>query len=89
MTSKKSTGPLCQSCAYPLTATDRGSETDGTLSDDYCSGCYQEGEFTEPEITMKEMIEKNVPTTAETLNISIDEARVYLKSLMPTLKRWQ
>ncbi|MHA1979165.1 MAG: zinc ribbon domain-containing protein [Candidatus Hodarchaeales archaeon] len=89
-------GPLCQSCACPLDATDKGSEADGSISDDYCEVCYQEGEFTD-EFTMKEMIEKmseemienNKPTTAENLNITIDEARSYLRSLLPTLKRWQ
>ncbi|MHA2347894.1 MAG: zinc ribbon domain-containing protein [Candidatus Hodarchaeales archaeon] len=89
MHSKKPTKPLCQSCAYPLVESDKGSEADGSRNDDYCDGCYQEGEFTEPEIKIKEMIENNIPTTVEYLKISIDEARSYLRSLIPTLKRWR
>ena len=89
-------GPLCQSCACSLDATDKGSEADGSISDDYCEVCYQEGEYTD-EFTMKEMIEKmsdemiqkNNPTTIENHTITIDEARSYLRSLLPTLKRWQ
>ncbi|MHA1954648.1 MAG: zinc ribbon domain-containing protein [Candidatus Heimdallarchaeaceae archaeon] len=88
--------PLCQSCACSLDATDKGSEADGSISDDYCEVCYQEGKFTD-EFTMKEMIEKmseemiekNRPTTVANLTITIDEARSYLRSLLPTLKRWQ
>ncbi|MHA1992274.1 MAG: zinc ribbon domain-containing protein [Candidatus Hodarchaeales archaeon] len=86
---KKPTEPLCQSCAYPLDVSDKGSEADGSTSDDYCEDCYQEGDYTEPEINMKEMIEKTIPTTVETLKITIDEARSYLRSLIPTLKRWR
>ena len=90
MPSKKLTEPICQSCAMPLKIIDdRGTEADGTKCDDYCSGCYEVGEFTEPEITMKEMIEQSLSTTANTLEITIEEARAYLKSLFPTLKRWQ
>lgn len=90
MPSKKLTKPICQSCASPLkTLDDKGTETDGTRNNDYCSGCYEAGEFTEPEITMKEMIEQSISTTANTLDITIEEARTYLKSLFPTLQRWR
>ncbi|UCG01946.1 MAG: zinc ribbon domain-containing protein [Candidatus Heimdallarchaeota archaeon] len=90
MPSKKLSQPICQSCAVSLkTLDDKGTEADGTLCDDYCSGCYESGEFIEPEITMKEMIEQSVSTTANTLEITIEEARTYLISLFPTLKRWR
>ncbi len=88
MPNKTPSEPLCQSCAYPLATTEKGSEADGSVSEDYCGDCYHDGEFTE-ELTLKEMIEKNIPTTVENLNLTIDEARSYLVSLMPTLKRWQ
>lgn len=32
-----------------------GSEKDGSLSTIYCSSCYQNGEFTRPDITLEEM----------------------------------
>ncbi len=68
---------------------DKGTEADGTRCDDYCSSCYETGDFIEPEITMKEMIEQSLSNTAKDLDISIEEARSYLKSLFPTLKRWR
>jgi hypothetical protein len=72
-----------------ITLDDKGTEADGTPSDDYCCDCYEAGEFVEPEITLKEMIETSISTTAKELSISMDEARSYLESPLPTLKRWR
>ena len=36
---------------------DRGTEADGRSSVDYCVGCYPNGTFTEPNLTMARMIE--------------------------------
>lgn len=52
---------FCQSCAMPLELHGedvRGSEQDGTKSDYFCSYCYQNGQFTEPDITFEEMVSK-------------------------------
>ncbi|MCA9359985.1 zinc ribbon domain-containing protein [Candidatus Nomurabacteria bacterium] len=40
----------CQSCGYPLNKDPKGGGTnaDGTLSDKYCSMCYENGEFLNP-----------------------------------------
>ena len=90
MTSKKKIGPICQSCAVTLKKLERrGTEVDGTRCDEYCTDCYEAGEFIEPEITMKEMIELSLTTTAKELDITIEEAKNYLQSLFPTLKRWR
>jgi hypothetical protein len=35
-----------------------GTEADGTKSADYCSNCYQSGQFTEPDITAEGMVAK-------------------------------
>ena len=32
-----------------------GTEADGSLSQEYCSHCYQNGQFTMPNMTMTEM----------------------------------
>lgn len=52
---------FCQSCAMPLNLHGedvRGTEKDGTLSENYCRYCYEGGTFTEPNITFSEMLEK-------------------------------
>ncbi len=51
---------FCQSCGMILSKdTDRGSEADGSPSQDYCCYCYQHGAFTE-DLSVDEMIEHNL-----------------------------
>lgn len=47
----------CQSCGMPLKKDPKGSGTnsDGTKSTKYCSYCYAEGKFTQPNMTAIEM----------------------------------
>ena len=49
----------CQSCGMPLKRDPKGggSHTDGTKSVMYCSYCFQQGQFSQPNITMPEMRE--------------------------------
>jgi len=50
---------FCQSCGMPLKKDENGggSNADGSKSIMYCSRCYQDGEFTRPDITVKQMQE--------------------------------
>lgn len=47
----------CQSCAMPLSKDPKGSGTnaDGQQSHKYCSFCYENGAFLQPDITAEEM----------------------------------
>lgn len=47
----------CQSCSMPLKRDENGGGTnaDGTKSAMYCSKCYQNGQFTQPNMTAPEM----------------------------------
>ena len=38
---------FCQSCGMPLTDENRGTNADGSNSEDYCVYCYKKGEFTQ------------------------------------------
>ncbi|MFW9856636.1 MAG: zinc ribbon domain-containing protein [Candidatus Thorarchaeota archaeon] len=86
---KKPITNICHSCGLSNDIHERGSEKDGTLCDDYCNDCYEKGEFIEPEITLKEMIERTIPSTKRSRNMTTTEARDYLRILLPTLKRWR
>lgn len=46
-------GKVCQSCAMPMNRDPGGggTEADGSKTDKYCSLCYQDGAFTNPEVT--------------------------------------
>ena len=54
---------MCQSCGMPLNlrGTDmRGTESDGSASETFCSYCYQNGAYTNPNITQAEMLAKGL-----------------------------
>jgi hypothetical protein len=47
----------CQSCGMPLKrdAQGGGTNADGSRSTLYCSHCYRQGKFTQPNLNMDEM----------------------------------
>ena len=81
-------GPFCQSCGMPLSKDEKGggTEADGTKSAEYCSRCYQNGKFTEPNITVDQMIEK-VKGKMRSMHFPGFLANMFTKDI-PKLKRW-
>ena len=78
----------CQSCGMPLDNPDlRGTEKDGSKSDEYCKYCYRNGAFTNSTITLKEMT-SSVITQMEKLNLDSKTIDMAVSSL-PNLKRWK
>ena len=51
---------ICQSCGMPLKKDEHGGGTnaDGTINKMYCSHCYENGKFTQPDITVGQMKER-------------------------------
>jgi hypothetical protein len=51
------TNKVCQSCGMPLNKDPEkgGTNQDGTKTMMYCSYCYQDGSFTRPDMTAREM----------------------------------
>lgn len=68
---------------------DFGTTLDGSRSEDYCCFCYQDGRFTEPDITMDGMIDKCVAVLVEHNVMPESQARAILTKFIPRLKRWQ
>ena len=64
-----------------------GTEKDGSKNHDYCKYCYQNGTFTNPESTLKEMISQVIEQMERMqLDSSIIDRTV---RILPDLKRWQ
>ena len=78
---------FCQSCVMPMSDKDFGNEKDGSKSEDYCSYCYQDGEFT-TDSSMEEMIDYSAPKAAEATGMSEEAARKMCEDMFPHLKRW-
>lgn len=84
----------CQSCGMVLGSdSDKGTEQDGSPSDEYCSFCYQQGSFTQ-NLTIEELVEHNLKHLDEWnksagLQLTKEEAKIQLMEFLPTLKRWK
>jgi hypothetical protein len=80
--------PFCQSCAMPMEKMeDFGINSDGTKNKEYCCFCYKNGKFTEPDMTMEQMIEKCAGIMKQ---MHVPEAQIeQTKSFIPVLKRWK
>jgi hypothetical protein len=80
---------ICQSCGMPLKVEyDYGTNSDGSKSGDYCIHCFQDGSFTDDEISLNGKIEKNVQFAIKR-GFSESEARKMASDIIPRLKRWK
>ncbi|MCL2371890.1 MAG: zinc ribbon domain-containing protein [Defluviitaleaceae bacterium] len=84
---------FCESCGAPIGANDDmygyGTEANGTLSTDYCKTCYQDGQFTNPNITLDEMINSIAAIMVKDFGFAPEDAMEQCKEGIPTLKRWR
>ncbi|MDY6989808.1 MAG: zinc ribbon domain-containing protein [Thermodesulfobacteriota bacterium] len=83
-------GPFCQSCAMPMEKPEMfGTLSHGSKSQQYCTYCFQEGAFTEPDISMQEMIDKCVAIMDQQNIMPKDQAQDLMAETIPFLKRWK
>ncbi|WOF17282.1 hypothetical protein F1737_01315 [Methanoplanus sp. FWC-SCC4] len=81
---------FCESCGMPMKKDeDFGREKDGSKSRKYCIFCYQNGAFTEPDLTKEEAVLKYAPMMARHLNMPLEKAKLMVGSYLSTLGRWQ
>ena len=78
---------ICQSCGMPLSDDFLAREADGSFNERYCKWCWEDGHFLQ-DCTMEEMVEHCIPhmPLAQT---EPEACRAYMRSLLPTLERWQ
>ncbi len=83
-------GPFCQSCSMPMEKPeDFGTDEKGFKANNYCHYCFQNGEFTHPDITLGQMTDIVVKNMTETMNMSEEQARQITQSFLPKLLRWK
>jgi hypothetical protein len=82
-------GPICQSCGMPLSKDEQGggTNTDGSKSLEYCSRCYANGQFTNPDMTASQMQEL-VKGKLKEMGFPGFMAGFFTKNI-PQLKRWK
>ena len=85
----KTEDTFCQSCGMTFDDAHKeyiAKEKDGSDSI-YCTYCYKDGEFLDPNATFEDMIEMGVPHLA--YKIGEQAARKQLSQFVPTLVRWR
>ncbi len=81
---------FCGSCGMPLLRDeDAGTEADGSPSHEYCTYCYRDGGFTEPDLTREGAVGKYAPMMAANLEMPIEKAEEMVRQYLLTLPRWQ
>ena len=85
---------FCQSCCMPLNLHGedvRGTEADGSKSTKYCSYCYENGAFIEPNITFDEMLVRGKEAISNGQGNKI--VKFFMKTFYPMqlkgLERWK
>ena len=79
---------FCQSCSMPLDSNEmKGTEKDGSPSNEYCKFCYQQGAFTDPDMTMEGM--KKIVITEMGKQHMPQNLVDMAVNLLPQLKRWK
>lgn len=66
-----------------------GTNAEGSENKDYCKFCFQNGSFTLPDLTLREMIQRSVDFMSKKLNFTEAKAKELSEEIIPTLKRWQ
>ncbi len=79
---------ICQSCGMPINSNNQlSTNKDGTINEDYCKYCYQDGEFID-KVSMAEYIEM-CSQYGEQAGMTNAEMKKHCEKLFPTLKRWK
>lgn len=83
----------CGSCGKPMKLKeDFGSETDGTASTEFCHLCYQNGAWTDPDISFEDFYEKSYKGFIESDMNKMQKfflKKMYTKKFVANLKRWK
>ncbi|MBD5395046.1 MAG: transcriptional regulator [Lachnospiraceae bacterium] len=80
---------ICQSCGMIMEKNGHGTNSDGSISEDYCKYCFNYGKFGKDE-TMEEMIESCIPFWVDKeKGIDEETARKNMLNIFPNLKRWK
>jgi hypothetical protein len=82
-------GLFCQSCGKPmLREGEHGTTNSGARATEYCSDCYRDGRFTEPEILASEMVNRTAMFLRNERGWSGPAAKALAESAVPRLRRW-
>lgn len=89
MDQQDNNAPICQSCGMPMKIdSDFGTNADSSKNEEYCTYCYQQGQFTKPDIAMEQMIKGCIGMMVK-YGMPEDKAKQQAETQIPNLKRWK
>lgn len=65
-----------------------GSNRDGSRSTEYCVFCFQNGDLTQPDLTLEGMIAMSIENMTGEQGIPEVRAREIANAVIPKLQRW-
>lgn len=71
----------CQSCGMPLPPE--------STADEYCSFCWKDEKFTQPDLTLEGMIAASIEYMTTKMNFSKEDAEAMSRKILPGLRRWK
>ncbi len=77
---------VCQCCGMPLQDSLMSKEKDGSFNEDYCQWCYHDEKFVYD--NMDDLISACLPHMVAQ-GFSEDQARTYMRGMLPNLKHWK
>lgn len=77
---------ICQCCGMPLEDSNISKEMDGFFNEEFCKWCYADGEYMYH--NMDDLIEVCIESMTNE-KFSTEQARAYLKELLPKLDYWR
>lgn len=76
---------ICQCCGMPLEDEIMSKEKDGSINEEYCKWCYEDGNFTYNDM---ESLISFCENTMSNETFSKQQVRDYMNNLLPKLKHW-
>lgn len=83
----------CQSCGmalgFPISEDFFSTNKNGSKNFEYCKFCYENGNFTNPKLTIEQMINNSIRHMTQELSFPKEKAENLANSIIPCLKRWK
>lgn len=80
----------CESCGFNMRRnSDFGTTSDGEMTEQYCSVCYEDGAFRHPASSVDEFISAAVEDFATARKQSTGKLKLQMKKDLPKLARWK
>ncbi len=79
----------CQSCGMPLSEELAGTNKNKSPSLEYCKYCFASGQFTKPNLKLKDAIELSVEHMIKEMGLNREEAEYLANKTIPKLSRWK